>query len=215
MQLSDIHPGAEIEYWCRKNKRAHHIRTGTVKQVTPRMIAVQGQKYPDTILVNDLLSGQTAIVKITQEGENDMGRRELDWEVLVPKILELEAEGKSHLDIAKELDIAISTVKRKIKEVKTAKEQTPTPAPETVGSLAPVDEGSAESASPIIPESEPVKIPKECPSYSAGLTHTRNISPFADTGNKILVKAWEKVTAVKRDQVALALMKELIEQGAV
>jgi hypothetical protein len=139
-----------------------------------------------------------------QKGEDTMGRRELDWEVLVPQILELRAEGKGPLEIAKELDIALSTVKRKIKEAADTdtEEQTPTPAPVQAANQAP-DKGSAESAPTIIPEPEYAQKPEGCP------------DPFADMGLKIMADAWVKVLVAKDDPVALALIKELIEQGAV
>ena len=63
MKLSDIKPGMEIKYRGRVYGHGNLMgkdktKTGIIKQVTPNLIAVQGQRYPDTILVNDLLSGQ-------------------------------------------------------------------------------------------------------------------------------------------------------------
>ena len=81
-------------------------------------------------------------------------------------------------------------------------EQTPTPAPVQAANQAP-DKGSAESAPTIIPEPEYAQKPERCP------------DPFADMGLKIMADAWVKALVVKDDPIALALMKELIEQGAV
>ena len=76
MKLSDIKPGMEIKYRGRVYGHRNLIgkqetRTGTVTQVTPNLIAVQGQRYPDTILVNDLLSGQVKIISLKGEGLGD------------------------------------------------------------------------------------------------------------------------------------------------
>lgn len=39
------------------------VRRGVVKQVTPRLIAIQGERYPETILANDLLLGEVIVKK--------------------------------------------------------------------------------------------------------------------------------------------------------
>ena len=72
MKLSDIKPGMEIKYRGRVYGHGNLMgkqktRTGTVTQVTPNLIAVQGQRYPDTVLVNDLLSGQVKIISLKEE----------------------------------------------------------------------------------------------------------------------------------------------------
>ncbi|NLW90990.1 MAG: hypothetical protein GXY34_05255 [Syntrophomonadaceae bacterium] len=64
MNLSDIQPGMEIEYInCPDKRKRPQTKTGTVRQVTDKVIAIQGQRYPDTILVNDLLSGKSQYSK--------------------------------------------------------------------------------------------------------------------------------------------------------
>ena len=97
MKLSDIKPGMEIKYRGRVYGHGNLMgkqktRRGTVTQVTPNLIAVQGQRYPDTILVNDLLSGQVKIISLKGEGEMV---KKLDWETLGPQIDELRAQGKT------------------------------------------------------------------------------------------------------------------------
>ena len=72
MKLSDIKPGMIIEYRGRVYGHGNIMgkdktKTGIIKQVTPNLIAVQGQRYPDTILVNDLLSGQVKIISLKEE----------------------------------------------------------------------------------------------------------------------------------------------------
>lgn len=68
MQLSDIRPGDEIEYIYYAGRQNFKRRIGKVVQVTPRFISLQGERYPDTILVNDLLVGTTMITKF-KKGE--------------------------------------------------------------------------------------------------------------------------------------------------
>lgn len=76
MNLSDIQPGMEIEYInCPDKRKSPITRTGIVRQVTSRMIAVQGKRYPDTILVNDLLSEKAKILNLG-EGEIDMAKKQ-------------------------------------------------------------------------------------------------------------------------------------------
>jgi hypothetical protein len=79
MQLSEIKPGMEIEYYSKFIRHGvkqgkGKVRKGIVRQVTPRLISVMGERYPDTILVNDLISGQAQIIKITK-GEESMKKR--------------------------------------------------------------------------------------------------------------------------------------------
>jgi hypothetical protein len=224
MQLDAIKPGMEIEYYhlvsMHKNKGSRHkVRIGTVKQVTPRMIAVQGKKYPDTILVNDLLSGQAAIVKIKQEGEVIMSKPKRE----APTREELRVlwiKNKAKIEpIRKELGVTWADAKKLLVEAgiidslsrPIQEEQTPTPAPETVGSQEPVNEGSTESAIESIPENipevitNPVTQPKCSPQYLAVLIAMTEITAGARSD----------VQRVLENPVALALIKELIEQEAV
>ena len=92
MKLSDIKPGMTIEYRGRVYGHRNLIgkdktKTGIIKQVTPNLIAVQGQRYPDTILVNDLLSGQVQITNLKGEGEMARPKRE------APPAMEITGEG--------------------------------------------------------------------------------------------------------------------------
>ncbi len=149
MLLADIKPGMTIEYRGRVHghgnlRGKHKARTGTVRQVTPNLIAVQGQRYPDTILVNDLLSGQVKIISLKGEGEMV---KKLDWETLGPQIDELRAQGKTIKAIAEELGIGETTTQRYLAN----KKQTPTLEPEQAANQEP-DEGEGEPATEIIPE---------------------------------------------------------------
>lgn len=151
MKLSDIKPGMTIEYRGRVYGHRNLIgkdktKTGIIKQVTPNLIAVQGQRYPDTILVNDLLSGQVKIISLKGEGEMV---KKLDWETLGPQIDELRAQGKTIKAIAEELGIGETTTQRYLANQK----QTPTLEPEQAANQEP-DEGEGESAEDIIPKTE-------------------------------------------------------------
>ncbi len=153
MKLSDIKPGMIIEYRGRVYGHGNLIgrdktRTGTVTQVTPNLIVVQGQRYPDTILVNDLLSGQVKIISLKGEGEMV---KKLDWETLGPQIDELRAQGKTIKAIAEELGISETTTHSYLVKQGTNKKQTPTLEPEQAANQEP-DEGEGESATEIIPE---------------------------------------------------------------
>lgn len=88
-----------------------------------------------------------------KKGEGKVGYRNLDWTVLMPKMLELKAEGKSDLEISKQLDIAVSTVKRKFKEASTEEKQTQPPEPDQAANQEPERE-TAEPAEDSIPEDE-------------------------------------------------------------
>ena len=150
MKLSDIKPGMEIKYRGRVYGHGNLMgkdktKTGIIKQVTPNLIAVQGQRYPDTILVNDLLSGQVKIISLKGEGEMV---KKLDWETLGPQIDELRAQGKTIKAIAEELGIGETTTQRYLAN----KKQTPTLEPEQAANQEP-DEGEEESAEDIIPYS--------------------------------------------------------------
>lgn len=169
MQLADIKPGMEIVYRCRKNKRAYHNRTGIVRQVTPRMIAVQGERYPDTILVNDLLSGQVNIIKLKGEVTVNITTKELPtkeglvilWEKHKGKINPIAKEiGKSWNDTRKLLTEAgiIDSLGKLIQKQK----QTPPPNLEELGGEN-QDEGEKESASAIIPENETTETAYDIP----------------------------------------------------
>jgi hypothetical protein len=71
--LGDIKPGDEIEYMAKVNqhgKKISHMETrrGKVIQKTGRFITIQGQRYPETILVNDLITGKAKLLKLIKEG---------------------------------------------------------------------------------------------------------------------------------------------------
>ena len=250
MKLSDIKPGMIIEYRGRAYGHRNLIgkqetRRGTVTQVTPNLIAVQGQRYPDTILVNDLLSGQVKIISLKGEGEMV---KKLDWETLGPQIDELRAQGKTIKAIAEELGIGETTTQSYLANQK----QTPTLEPEQAANQEP-DEGEGESATEIIPDTkayytEPVNIPLGCllppqgaellrnerepangcgdttsdtkTNYGQGRGQSGEINwPPRDNVEKVLleniINASFAVRRVLNDPVALALMKQVLESGVV
>ena len=155
LKLSDISPGDIIEHesWgCNHGGVQERLtrRKGKVIQVTDNVITLQGKNYPETLLVNDLLSGRAKILKV--RGEDTMAR--YNWNELWPKVLELQAQGKSVTDIAAELEIDRKVLTSKI--YREENKQTPTPEPEKVGRQDPVQE-NVESATEIIPELEYLK----------------------------------------------------------
>ena len=155
LKLSDISPGDIIEHesWgCNHGGVQERLtrRKGKVIQVTDKVITLQGKNYPETLLVNDLLSGRAKILKV--RGEDTMAR--YNWNELWPKVLELQAQGKSVTDIAAELEIDRKVLTSKI--YREENKQTPTPEPEKVGRQDPVQE-NVESATEIIPELEYLK----------------------------------------------------------
>ena len=76
-----------------------------------------------------------------QRGEDTMAR--YNWNELWPKVLELQAQGKSVTDIAAELEIERKVLTSKIYREKN--KQTPTPAPDELGGTDP-EQGESGSA---------------------------------------------------------------------
>jgi hypothetical protein len=216
MLLADIKPGMTIEYRGRVHghgnlRGKHKARTGTVRQVTPNLIAVEGERYPDTILVNDLLSGQVQITNLKGEGEMARPKREAPPKAKLLALFE-EHEGKI-APIAEELKASWGHTKRWLvdagiitslgqpieQEKEEEKKQTPTPESEELGGEN-RNEGEEEPASEIIPESamgcpfdEPAYNPepyRKCEDCGKGLTHeeVREVYPTGhlDEESKIL-----------------------------
>ena len=157
LKLSDISPGDIIEHesWgCNHGGMQERLtqRKGKVMQVTDRVITLQGKNYPETILVNDLLSGRAKILKVKMRGEDDMAK--YDWDKLWPQVQELQAQGKSVVDIATELGIERKVLTSKIYREKN--KQTQPPESDELGGTDPIQE-NVESATEIIPELEYLK----------------------------------------------------------
>lgn len=144
LKLSDISPGDIIEYesWgCNHGGMQERLtqRKGKVMQVTDRVITLQGKNYPETILVNDLLSGRAKILKVKMRGEDDMAK--YDWDTLWPQVQELQAQGKPLVTIADEININIHTLKSKLwRERQKEEQQTPTLEPEQAANQEPIQE---------------------------------------------------------------------------
>lgn len=127
LKLSDISPGDIIEHesWgCNHGGLQERLtrRKGKVIQVTDKVITLQGKNYPETLLVNDLLSGRTKILKVKMRGEDTMA---IDWMRVWPQVQRLQAQGKSVTDIATELGIERKVLVSKIYREKN--KQTPPP----------------------------------------------------------------------------------------
>jgi len=157
LKLSDISPGDIIEHesWgCNHGGVQERFtrRKGKVIQVTDKVIILQGKNYPETLLVNDLLSGRAKILKVKMRGEDDMAK--YDWDKLWPQVQELQAQGKSVVDIATELGIERKVLTSKIYREKN--KQTQPPESDELGGTDPIQE-NVESATEIIPELEYLK----------------------------------------------------------
>jgi len=157
LKLSDISPGDIIEHesWgCNHGGVQERFtrRKGKVIQVTDKVITLQGKNYPETLLVNDLLSGRAKILKVKMRGEDDMAK--YDWDKLWPQVQELQAQGKSVVDIATELGIERKVLTSKIYREKN--KQTQPPESDELGGTDPIQE-NVESATEIIPELEYLK----------------------------------------------------------
>ena len=157
LKLSDISPGDIIEHesWgCNHGGMQERLtrRKGKVIQVTDKVIILQGKNYPETLLVNDLLSGRAKILKVKMRGEDDMAK--YDWDKLWPQVQELQAQGKSVVDIATELGIERKVLTSKIYREKN--KQTQPPESDELGGTDPIQE-NVESATEIIPELEYLK----------------------------------------------------------
>lgn len=166
-----------------------------------------------------------------KKGEDDVAKKIPSREKLLA--LWKKHEGKIN-PIARELGVSWAYAKQYLVdagiisslgepvEPEEIKKQTQ-PAPEPVG----IQEAGAdveESAQTIIPEPiPPVKMPIGCAlpkeiededsnPYSVEPV-SRELSPLVSAGNEIMVRAWEKITAVTDDPVALSLLKELLKQG--
>ncbi len=250
MKLSDIKPGMEIKYRGRVYGHGNLMgkdktKTGIIKQVTPNLIAVEGERYPDTILVNDLLSGQVQITNL--KGEGEMAKK-LDWETLGPQIDELRAQSKTIKAIAEELGISETTTHSYLVKQGTNKKQTPTLEPEQAANQEPERE-SQEPAEDIIPYSverlenigkdiPPIKMPIGCSLPIDDSTEPQDEEmaesdtiqeeeageyypdwppkdPIERALLKITMKARFAVRRVVNDPVALALMKQVLESGVV
>ena len=134
LKLSDISPGDIIEHesWgCNHGGVQERLtrRKGKVIQVTDKVITLQGKNYPETLLVNDLLSGRAKILKVKMRGEEDMVK--YDWDTLWPQVQELQAEGKTIVAIAEEMNINLYALRSKLYRERQEEKQTLPPEPET------------------------------------------------------------------------------------
>jgi hypothetical protein len=159
LKLSDISPGDIIEHesWgCNHGGLQERLtrRKGKVIQVTDKVITLQGKNYPETLLVNDLLSGRAKILKVKMRGEDDMARVRKDKEKIMAKARPMLAEGLSIKKTAKELDVPTTTLFQWIK--KEEEQQTLPPEPDQAANQEPERE-SQEPATEIIPVIMPLE----------------------------------------------------------
>ena len=160
LKLSDISPGDIIEHesWgCNHGGMQERLtrRKGKVIQVTDKVIILQGKNYPETLLVNDLLSGRAKILKVKMRGDDDLAK--YDWDKLWPQVQELQAQGKPLVTIADEININIHALKSKLwRERQKEEQQTLPPEPDQAANQEPERE-SQEPATEIIPVIMPLE----------------------------------------------------------
>ena len=160
MLLSDLQSGMGIEYRGLSYIHGHltpknKTKKGVIKQVTPNLIAIEGDSYRDTILVNDLLSGQVQI--IITEGDGELSaKKEVPTK---EKLISLYVKHEGRIDpIRRELRVGSwALVKRWLVEAGIIDslgrplEQTPTPEPDQAANQEP-ERAEAEPAENIITE---------------------------------------------------------------
>lgn len=171
LKLSDISPGDIIEHesWgCNHGGMRERLtrRKGKVIQVTDKVITLQGKNYPETLLVNDLLSGRAKILKV--RGEDTMAR--YYWKALWPQAQELLAQGLSTAKVAEKLGIDTPALRCKIdRERRKAKQQTPSPAPAEAANQEPVQEAVEPAEPSITPEeTKEVTLPPKNDGFGPG-----------------------------------------------
>lgn len=160
MLVSDLQPGMGIEYRGLSYIHGHltpknKTKKGVIKQVTPNLIAIEGDSYRDTILVNDLLSGQVQIIKTEGDGELS-AKKEVPTK---EKLISLYVKHEGRIDpIRRELRVGSwALVKRWLVEAGIIDslgrplEQTPTPEPDQAANQEP-ERAEAEPAENIITE---------------------------------------------------------------
>ena len=144
--MSDLQSGMGIEYRGLSYIHGHltpknKTKKGVIKQVTPNLIAIEGDSYRDTILVNDLLSGQVQI--IITEGDGELSaKKEVPTK---EKLISLYVKHEGRIDpIRRELRVGSwALVKRWLVEAGIIDslgrplEQTPTPEPDQAANQEP------------------------------------------------------------------------------
>jgi len=157
LKLSDISPGDIIEHesWgCNHGGMQERLtrRKGKVIQVTDKVITLQGKNYPETLLVNDLLSGRAKILKVKMRGEEDMVK--YDWDTLWPQVQELQAEGKTIVAIAEEMNINLYALKSKLYRERQEEKQTQPPESDELGGTDPIQEESGSAGDSVLDNNE-------------------------------------------------------------
>lgn len=110
-----IHVGDVIEYIARvpvHGIKADQIQTrkGKVIQITDHFITIQGERYPETILINDIKTGKVKFLKLVtsvdEEGSNLRNTRYSDrpWDEIIDRAIQLiKTENLSVYRAAKKL----------------------------------------------------------------------------------------------------------------
>lgn len=128
-----IHVGDEIEYIAKipvhgiQTDRAQ-TRKGKVIQITDRFVTVQGERYPETLQVNDIMTGKIKFLKlVTSEGEEGSNLQrntrysDRPWEEIIDKANQLmKTENLTVYKAAKKLApkyrVSIGTMYYRLKE---------------------------------------------------------------------------------------------------
>lgn len=126
-----IHVGDEIEYITKvpvHGVKTDEIKTrkGIVIQITDRFMAVQGERYPETILINDIQTGKVKFAKlVTSDGEEVFDLRNtkyshIDWPAAAEQAQKIIKEQglslyKTAGIIGKEIGVPSATVYYRLK----------------------------------------------------------------------------------------------------
>lgn len=102
MILPDLKVGDDIEYLNRLGKKRYKRKTGKIIQITPKHITIQGAKYPDTILINNLNTGE---IVITEVNGKKVTKTRIDEKEILAKAMKLSDEGLTILEIADQLKV--------------------------------------------------------------------------------------------------------------
>ncbi|MEN6391046.1 MAG: hypothetical protein ABFD04_11575 [Syntrophomonas sp.] len=102
MKLNELKVGDQIDYKNHVGRKGYKSRTGTIIQITPKHITVQGAKYPDTILIRNITTGETAITAVNGEL---VKQPQVNEDEVLEKAVELAGTGLSIPEIAEKLSI--------------------------------------------------------------------------------------------------------------
>lgn len=143
-----INVGDVIEYIARVPVHGNltdqvQTRRGRVIQITDRFITIQGDRYPETILVNDIRSGKAKFLRlVTSDGEVYELKRitrysHIDWVTIAEQAQSLVNDKEISLYkaatlISKDIKVPAGTVYNRLKAAGLAQDSLKDPEPENI-----------------------------------------------------------------------------------